>query len=148
KLYVKIYRSPLNIIKHTISDTYRDKGSKFIGYLFPIADKDAFDNQLQDIKSKYPDATHHCYAWRYNPAVVEEFAQDDGEPGGTAGLPILNQMKSFEVINAGLIVVRYFGGTKLGKPGLIEAYSHSAALCLSKAKTKPIRLVWNVEVNY
>lgn len=138
----------MNIIKHPVSDTYRDKGSKFIGYLFPITDKDNFDDQLQDIKSKYPDATHHCYAWRYNPAEIEEFAQDDGEPGGTAGLPILNQMKSFKVINAGLVVVRYFGGTKLGKPGLIEAYGHTAALCLSKAEMNPIRLVWNMEINY
>ncbi len=138
----------MKVIKKPVSDTYRDKGSKFLGYLFPITDKDSFDDQLQDIKSRHPDATHHCYAWRYDPIRVEEFAQDDGEPGGTAGMPILNQMKSFDVINAGLVVVRYFGGTKLGKPGLIEAYGHTAALCLEKAEAEPIRLVWKVEINY
>lgn len=81
----------------------------------------------------FPDASHHCYAYRINPGALQEMAHDDGEPGGTAGLPILNRMKSYEIINAGLVVIRYFGGVKLGKPGLIKAYGSCADLCLQKA---------------
>lgn len=130
------------------TDSFREKGSKFIGHLFPAESKEQFDTRLDEIKSKYSDATHHCYAWRINPARLQEFAQDDGEPGGTAGLPILNQLKSYEAVNAGIVVVRYYGGTNLGKSGLIQAYGHSAEQCLRKTKLVPIRLVWKVEVTY
>ena len=119
-----------------------------MGYLYLIGDKDDFESRLEECKSTYPDATHHCYAWRLNPTNPQEFAQDDGEPGGTAGLPILNQLKSFEVINAGLIVVRYYGGTNLGKSGLIQAYGRAAEECLQKALLHPIQLVWNVKISY
>lgn len=135
-------------VLHSTSDSFREKGSKFTGFLFPAKNKRIFEEELEKIKSKYPDATHHCYAWRLNPTKLEEFAQDDGEPGGTAGLPILNQMKSFEVINAGLVVVRYYGGTKLGKSGLIDAYGHAALLCLSKAQLKSIQLIRKVQIVY
>ncbi|MBN2732565.1 MAG: YigZ family protein [Balneolaceae bacterium] len=126
----------------------QEKGSKFLGYLLPVENQDDFDESLASIKSKYPDATHHCYGWRLNPAKPEEFAQDDGEPGGAAGLPILNQLKSFEVINAGLVVVRYYGGTNLGKSGLIKAYGTAAELCLQKADLKPIEVIWKVAITY
>lgn len=138
-------------MKRVLSQTktsFRDKGSKFIGYLFPAQNQPDFDNELEKLKSTYPDATHHCYAWRLNPAQVEEFAQDDGEPGGTAGLPILNQLKSFEVINAGIVVVRYYGGTNLGKSGLIKAYSSAAERCLKQAGLKSIRIIQKVEITY
>lgn len=126
----------------------RERGSKFLGYLLPVENQDDFDESLASIKSEYPDATHHCYGWRLNPAKPQEFAQDDGEPGGTAGLPILNQLKSFEVINAGLVVVRYYGGTNLGKSGLIKAYGTAAELCLQKADLKPIEIIWKVKIIY
>ena len=119
-----------------------------MGYLFSAKNKEDFEKQLDAIKSEYPDATHHCYAWRLNPAKVEEFAQDDGEPSGTAGLPILNQLKSFEAVNAGIVVVRYYGGTHLGKSGLIEAYGRSASLCLEEASLKEIRIIQKVELTY
>ncbi len=89
---------------------------------------------LSEAKSEHPTATHHCYAWRVNPAQPEEYASDAGEPGGTAGLPILNQLRSAELINVGCIVVRYYGGTKLGKAGLIESYGHTAGLCIEQAR--------------
>lgn len=138
----------MQIVQNTYSASFREKGSKFIGYLFPISSKNQFEQQLDDIKSKYPDATHHCYAWRINPNKVEEFSQDDGEPSGTAGQPILNKLKSYEVINCGCIVVRYYGGTNLGTSGLIKAYGRSAELCLEKAELSPIISTQNVEITY
>lgn len=119
-----------------------------MGHLLQVDTKSAFEGELEQLKSKYPDATHHCYAWRINPAKIKEFAQDDGEPSGTAGLPILNQLKSFEVVNAGIIVVRYYGGTNLGKSGLIQAYGGAAEACLQQAKLKPIQLIWKVQITY
>lgn len=128
--------------------SFREKGSKFTGYLFPVKSREAFEKKLTELKSGYPDATHHCYAWRLNPAKPEEFTQDDGEPSGTAGLPILNQLKSFEIVNAGMVVIRYYGGTNLGKSGLIEAYGRSAQLCLQKAEVTSIQLIQKVEITY
>lgn len=130
------------------SDSYRDRGSKFIGYLFPAEDEEQFENSLDKVRSKYPDATHHCYAYRLYPNQPKEFAQDDGEPSGTAGLPILNQLKSAELINVGLIVVRYYGGTKLGKSGLINAYGYTAELCISKAVFGRIIPTKNLSIIY
>lgn len=120
----------MNTITNLTERSYREKGSKFIGYLFPVSTADEFENELQKIKSEHPDATHHCYGWRINPQNIEEFAQDDGEPSGTAGLPILNQLKSYEIVNGGCIIVRYYGGTNLGRSGLIQAYGYTAKLCL------------------
>lgn len=138
-------------MKKVLSQTeasFREKGSKFIGHLFPVDTKSAFEAELDQLKSQYPDATHHCYAWRMNPANIEKFAQDDGEPSGTAGLPILNQLKSFEVINAGIVVVRYYGGTNLGKSGLIQAYGAATERCLQHSKLKPIRVIGKVKISY
>jgi uncharacterized YigZ family protein len=119
-----------------------------MGYLFPAETEEDFQNELDRLRSKYPDATHHCWAWRLNPAQPREFSSDDGEPSGTAGLPILNQLKSFDVVNAGIVVVRYYGGTKLGKSGLIEAYGRGAALCLEKARLLSIKPVQMYEIVY
>lgn len=135
------------VIKKT-SSKFRDKGSKFLGYLFPCSSAEEFDDQLGRIKSKYPDATHHCYAWRIDPNDIEEFAQDDGEPGGTAGLPILNKLKSSDVVNAGCIVVRYYGGTNLGKSGLIQAYGHTAQLCIEKTSLATLIPTKNFRITY
>ncbi len=130
------------IIKRTEA-SIRERGSKFLGYLFPCANEEVFSDELNALKSKFPDANHHCYAYRINPNRITEFSSDDGEPSGTAGLPILNQLKSFNLINAGIVVVRYFGGTKLGKPGLIQAYGDTAKDCLNTAslmKIIPVQL--------
>lgn len=133
----------MNTITQTYESNLRERGSKFMGYLFPVEMEDEFGKQLAQLKSKYPDATHHCYGWRINPAQPKEFSSDDGEPSGTAGLPILNQLKSFKVVNAGIVVVRYYGGTNLGRPGLIQAYGLAAQLCLGMADLifiKPVQL--------
>lgn len=138
----------MKTINRSTTSSFREKGSKFIGYLFFVASTDDFDTKLAEIKSKYPDATHHCYAWRINPNDIQEFAQDDGEPGGTAGLPILNQLKSFEAINCACIVVRYYGGTKLGKSGLIQAYGLAAERCLENADLRTLIPTKNLTISY
>jgi uncharacterized YigZ family protein len=138
----------LKTVTSEVTNTHRNRGSKFIGYLFPVKSKNAFEDRLSELKTKYPDATHHCYAWRIDPTNLEEFAQDDGEPGGTAGMPILNQLKSWKVANAGLVVVRYYGGTKLGKTGLIEAYGYTAELCLASAELRSIRIIYQLIIRY
>lgn len=144
--YIK--SSLLKTITKTYETSFRERGSKFIGYLFPAKSEEEFQEELDRLKSKYPDATHHCWAWRLNPAQPKEFSSDDGEPSGTAGLPILNQLKSFEVVNAGIVVVRYYGGTKLGKSGLIEAYGRGAELCLESARLITIKPVQLFEIWY
>ncbi len=110
---------------------YTDKGSRFYACAYPVMDQHAIDTRRSEIAGKYPDATHHCYAWRYDPFNPQEFTQDDGEPSGTAGLPILGVIKSESLVNVLIIVARYFGGTKLGKPGLIHAYREAAVLAIS-----------------
>lgn len=138
----------MKTVKKSIVASFREKGSKFIGHLFPAETESDFHQQLDELKSKYPDATHHCYGWRINPSQPKEFSSDDGEPSGTAGLPILNQLKSFDLVNAGIVVVRYYGGTKLGKSGLIEAYGMAAQQCLEKAALVSIKPVQLFEIKY
>lgn len=138
----------MKTVKNTTQQNYRDRGSKFIGYLFPALSVKQFENELIKIKSQYPDATHHCYAWRIDPNKMEEFVQDDGEPRGSAGLPILNKLKSSDLINCGCVVVRYFGGTKLGKSGLIQAYGHTAESCLQSAALLKIVATTNFKITY
>jgi len=100
------------------------------------------------VKSSHPSATHHCYAWRMGLVRHMESFQDDGEPSGTAGQPILNQMRSFNLINAGVIVVRYYGGTKLGKTGLIEAYGYSTELVIKSSRLKTLYPTDIFEIRY
>lgn len=138
----------MRTIKSRVSETLREKGSKFIGYLYPVRSVEAFEKKLKQVISKHPDATHHCYAYRIDPNSLQEYTQDDGEPGGTAGFPILNQLKSYDVVNAALIVVRYFGGTKLGKSGLIQAYGDTAELCIEQVGFERIRRTENIQLIY
>lgn len=127
----------LTITKQCESD-YRVKGSKFLSYLIPCDSAEEADKQLKEIKDLHPTATHHCYAYRVDPSDVSEFSQDDGEPGGTAGLPILNVLRSAEIVNSIAIVVRYYGGTKLGKSGLIDAYGKATEMAKNRAELKTI----------
>ena len=114
---------------------YKEKGSKFLAYAFEINDTDEFKSQLEKIKKEHFKARHHCYAYAIGTQHEIFRYNDDGEPSGTAGIPIYNQIKSFGLTNVGIIVVRYFGGTKLGVSGLINAYKTAAKQALLNAGT-------------
>jgi uncharacterized YigZ family protein len=109
---------------------FKDRGSRFTGFVFPVTDLFSVKKCLQEIKKLHPKATHHCFAWRLGLEGNQFRVSDDGEPSGSAGRPILAQIDSRGATNVLVIVVRYFGGTLLGVPGLINAYKSAAALCL------------------
>ncbi|MBO7463523.1 MAG: YigZ family protein [Bacteroidales bacterium] len=122
---------------------YKEKGSKFLSFAFHIDDEDEADAIRKDFKKKYYDATHVVYAFRIGAEGQQFRAADDGEPSGSSGLPVLNTIKSKNITNVIVLVVRYFGGTKLGIPGLIDAYSQAAAMALDAAETEE-RLVTEI----
>lgn len=129
---------------------YKEKGSKFIAYAFPVRDENEVENALAQVKDLHPKARHFCYAYRLGPDGKAFRQNDDGEPSGTAGKPILGQLLSFELTNALVIVVRYFGGTKLGASGLITAYKTAAQEALQQANriTKSIQQLFEIEMDY
>lgn len=104
----------------------RERGSRFLGYAFPVHSEPELKQQLQKIKHLYPDATHHCYAVVMHPDQSYQRSSDDGEPSNTAGRPILRAIVSAGLTNIVVIVVRYYGGIQLGIPGLIKAYGETA----------------------
>lgn len=112
----------------------RERSSKFLAYAYPVQCEEQIREILDGLRKKYYDATHHCYAWRLGPGGENFRANDDGEPSGTAGKPILGQMLSNNLTDCLVVVVRYFGGTKLGVPGLIAAYKESAAAAIGAAE--------------
>ena len=130
---------------------FKDKGSRFIGLAFPIKSEAEVKEILAEIKKKYYDATHHCYAYYIghigSPSVR---MNDDGEPSGTAGRPIYGQILSSELKNVLVVVVRYFGGTKLGVSGLINAYKETAKITITNAKIeeRKIKDVYKIEFEY
>ena len=101
---------------------FRDRGSKFLAYSYPVSSPAEVKEKLQALKKEHPKAVHHCYAYRIGTDGTQYRAVDDGEPSGSAGKPILGQIDSLGLINVLVVVVRYFGGTLLGVPGLINAY--------------------------
>ncbi|WP_276484688.1 IMPACT family protein [Paraflavitalea pollutisoli] len=109
---------------------FKDRGSKFIAYAFPITKVEEFKARLDEVKKEHPKASHHCFAYRIGTDKNTFRVSDDGEPSGTAGKPILGQIDSKELTNILIVVVRYFGGTLLGVPGLINAYKMSASMVL------------------
>ncbi|WP_304232135.1 YigZ family protein [Jiulongibacter sediminis] len=129
----------------SVSDTYftisapseglfKDRGSKFFGYAFPVTDEEEVKLYLEEIKKQHPKARHHCYAYRLGTDDLNFRANDDGEPSGSAGKPILNVLLSKNLRNVFVVVVRYFGGTLLGVPGLINAYKTATEEALAEAK--------------
>nr|HRQ31279.1 YigZ family protein [Saprospiraceae bacterium] len=121
-------------IDNECSGVYREKGSKFIAYAFPCGDVAAFEERLVLLKKEHPKARHHCYAYILDPSNQQYRYNDDGEPTGSAGLPIYNQLKSMQLKKIAVVVIRYFGGKKLGVPGLINAYREATQDALSQAK--------------
>jgi uncharacterized YigZ family protein len=109
---------------------YKDRGSRFLAYAFPVTDVSVFKKRLTELKKEHSKAVHHCYAYRFGHQGIDFRVNDDGEPSGSAGRPILAQIDSKELTDTAVVVVRYFGGTLLGVPGLIQAYKTSTVLAL------------------
>jgi uncharacterized YigZ family protein len=129
---------------------YKDKGSKFIAYAFPIKDADDFKARLAELKKEHPKASHHCFAYRLGLDGNNFRVSDDGEPSGTAGKPILGQIDSKQLVNTLVVVVRYFGGTLLGVPGLINAYKTATSLVLQvlPISQRPVEVSYKVDFDY
>lgn len=129
---------------------FKDRGSRFLAYAFPMNSPDAFKQQLQQLKKEHPKAVHHCFAYRIGLDGNLFRVSDDGEPSGSAGKPILGQIDSKGLTDIGVIVVRYFGGTLLGVPGLINAYRSSAAMALQMIPVvqKSIEIHYDVSFDY
>ena len=126
----------------------RVKNSLFLSLLMPVVSKDEADAALASIRPEHPKANHHCYAYRINPIHPEEFFQDDGEPSGTAGAPILHKLQSAGLMDVLLVVIRYFGGIKLGTGGLIRAYGEAARSAIEEAVLVPLRRYQTVRIRY
>jgi uncharacterized YigZ family protein len=129
---------------------FKDRGSKFIAYALPIQTAEDFKVQLQVLKKEHPKAVHHCFAYRIGLDGNNFRVSDDGEPSGSAGRPILGQIDSKLLTNTAVIVVRYFGGTLLGVPGLINAYKTATvmALQLIPIVEKSIEIIYELQFDY
>ena len=129
---------------------FKDKGSKFIAYAYPIRTDEEVKNILQNLRSEHPKARHFCWALRLSPDRSIFRIQDDGEPSGTAGRPILNTLLSADITNILIVVVRYFGGTLLGVPGLINAYKTAAVEVIKEADVieKTVNDVYEITFDY
>ncbi len=126
--------------KLTGNSTYSEKGSKFLGFLYPVQDEEEINHALDELTGRYRDATHICYAYRYHDQLSSSIIErkvDGGEPSGTAGEPILRQLLKEDIVNGVLFVVRYYGGTKLGKGGLARAYSECADRTIQASTLQP-----------
>ncbi len=136
-------------IKNPVKDILlKEKGSKFIGYAYPVFNENDLQQKLKDIKELHPKATHHCYAFRLGINGENYRANDDGEPTGSAGLPIYNQLLAHNLTNILVIIVRYYGGTKLGVSGLVKTYKESAKLTLEQTEIITKELETMIEINF
>jgi uncharacterized YigZ family protein len=129
---------------------FKEKGSKFFGYTFPVSSEKDVKEKLEELKKKHHTARHFCYAYQLGIENIRFRANDDGEPNNSAGMPIYGQIQSFEVTNILIVSVRYFGGTKLGVGGLISAYKRSAKMALevSDILAKTINIQYQLNFSY
>ena len=129
---------------------FKEKGSKFYGYAYPVSSEDEIREHLDQLKKVHHSARHWCYAWVLGQGYERYRANDDGEPSNSAGAPIHGQIQSFNLTNVLVVVVRYSGGTKLGVGGLIQAYRSSAKLALeaSQLETRTINEVFTIRFPY
>src|SRR6478609_119456 len=119
-----------NTITGASTAEFKDRGSRFIAFTYPINNTEDFKLHRAQLKKEHPKANHHCFAYRLGTEGVNYRVSDDGEPSGSAGRPILGQIDSHQLTNILIIVARYFGGTLLGVPGLINAYKTTAGLTI------------------
>jgi uncharacterized YigZ family protein len=142
---IDTYRS----IQHPSEAVYKEKGSKFLALAYPVETEEDIKRILSQLKKEYFDATHHCYAYVLGAKQEKWRANDDGEPNHSAGTPILNQIKAKGISDVLVVVIRYYGGTKLGVSGLINAYKTATALALEevtlvqKVLTELIQITYN-----
>ena len=129
---------------------FKDKNSKFFGYAFPVLNEADINNHIITLKKRHHSARHWCYAYQLGTEIINYRANDDGEPKNSAGMPIYGQIQSFEVTNILIVVVRYFGGVKLGVGGLIHAYKTTAQLALQNVKIveKTINIEYLIQFDY
>lgn len=145
-----LFEDKYQTIKAPTEGIFRDKGSKFIAYAYPFHQEDQLKEIISDLKNQHPKARHWCYAYRLTPDRSVFRVNDDGEPSGTAGRPILNTLLSHDVTNILVVVVRYFGGTLLGVPGLINAYKTATEEALAQAEIieKRVQDIYEIHFEY
>lgn len=125
---------------------YKELGSKFLAFAYPVSDEEEIKTHIENLKKEYYDARHHCYAYALGKNKEIFRANDDGEPSSSAGKPILGQLYSYDVTNVLIVVVRYFGGKKLGVGGLITAYKEASSDALKNAKIIPYIITKDISV--
>lgn len=145
-----LFEDTYKTITNTCTGLYKEKGSKFIAIAIPVLNEESVKQKLEELRKEYYDARHHCYAYVLGPDKSAWRTNDDGEPSGTAGKPIHGQILSFDLTNILIVVVRYFGGTKLGVSGLITAYKTAAKDALSQAEIveKTVNEIYKLEFPY
>ncbi|HEY2581977.1 MAG TPA: YigZ family protein [Mucilaginibacter sp.] len=145
-----LFEDTYHTIEKPSEGIFRDRGSKFLAYAFPVNSESELKTCLAQLKTSHPKANHHCWAMRLSIDRSVFRLNDDGEPSGTAGRPILNTLLSCDLTNLAVIVVRYFGGTLLGVPGLINAYKSATEEALKQAVIieKTVNDVYTVEFDY
>lgn len=136
------------IITPTEEILYKEKGSKFYAYAFPMTDSNEVSEFIAPLRKKHPKANHHCYAWKIGPGENNYRANDDGEPSHSAGDPILGQINAYDLSDILVVVTRIFGGTKLGVGGLIHAYRESAQLALKQAQIVERVITNDIKLNF
>lgn len=129
-----LFEDTYKTIKSTSEGLFKDRGSKFLGFAYPITNEDQVKEIINQLKKEHPQANHHCYAFRLTPDHTVYRASDDREPSGSAGKPILGAIQSAGLTDIIIVVVRYFGGSLLGVPGLINAYRLAAQEALKSAE--------------
>ena len=135
-------------IKAPAETLLKEQGSRFLAFAFPVSSESDIKMQLTALRKKYFDATHHCYAWMLGADKSKFRANDDGEPNHTAGDPILGQIRAYNLTNVLVVVVRYFGGTKLGVGGLVQAYKTASAGVLEIANIMECEVVCTFHIRY
>jgi uncharacterized YigZ family protein len=137
-------------IERSSTAEFKDRGSRFLGFAFPISSTEDFKLNRAQLKKEHPKANHHCFGYRLGTEGMNYRLSDDGEPSGSAGKPILGQIDSHQLTNVLIIVVRYFGGTLLGVPGLINAYKTTAAFAIQQTVIiqKPVLVNFRLQFDY
>lgn len=145
-----LFEDTYRMIKKATTGEFKDRGSKFYAYAFPVLNEEDVKQHLQDLRQKHYDARHHVYAYIIGADKAQWRANDDGEPAGSSGKPVHGQLLSYDLTNTLIVVVRYFGGTKLGIPGLINAYRSAAKDAIENATIieKQIKDIYEVKFGY